>query len=139
MASAVIDGMDVLNVYRDLRSVIDDCREHCRPAFVDMRTYRYKGHSMSDPRKYRTKDEEARYESEDPIERLAGHLKADHGYTDEAHDGLRKEVRRQVRDALDWAEKSPPPDLRELYTDVYTHAWGPYHGTTPPPMMAEED
>src|SRR5690554_6066284 len=80
--AAVIDGMDVLRVYAGMKAVADKCRAESRPAFVDMRTYRYKGHSMSDPRKYRTKEEELQYESEDPIDKLVIYLKATRNFDD---------------------------------------------------------
>jgi pyruvate dehydrogenase E1 component alpha subunit len=138
MDSAVIDGMDVLKVYNGMKPLVDRCRESSRPLFVDIRTYRFKGHSMSDPRKYRTKDEEAQYESQDPIDRLAAYLRADHGVTEDDVKTMNKEVRKQVRDAVTWSEKSPEPDLAELYTDVYVEAWGPYKGTSPPQMLTDE-
>src|SRR5205085_8980256 len=63
--SAVIEGMDVIEVYNGMKPIVDQCRSTSRPAFVDIRTYRFKGHSMSDPRKYRTKEEEQQFEAED--------------------------------------------------------------------------
>ncbi|MHC4946678.1 MAG: pyruvate dehydrogenase (acetyl-transferring) E1 component subunit alpha [Planctomycetota bacterium] len=137
MPGHVVDGMDVIAVHRDVRAVADVCRRMSRPAFVELRTYRYKGHSMSDPRKYRTRDEEERYEAQDPIERLADHLRSRHGFTDGEHKALAKDVRRQVREAVKWAEASPEPDLAELYTDVYVSEWGPYRGTSPPEMLGD--
>jgi pyruvate dehydrogenase E1 component alpha subunit len=135
MDSAVIDGMDILEVYRAMKAVVDRCRASSRPAFVDIRTYRYKGHSMSDPRKYRTKEEETRYESEDPVERLRNFLKAEHGFSDDEFSAMAKSVRKQVREAIKWAEASPEPGLDELYTDVFTDEWSHFRGTSLPPMM----
>ncbi len=139
MESAVLDGMDVMKVHDGLKPVIEKCRATSRPAFVELRTYRYKGHSMSDPRKYRTKEEEERHEADDPIERLARFLMTKRGLSHEGYEDLQKEVRAEIRDAIQWAESSPAPDLDELYRDVYADAWGPYRGTSPPMMMAEED
>jgi pyruvate dehydrogenase E1 component alpha subunit len=79
MESAVVDGMDVMSVYNGFKPLVDRCRESSRPMFVDVRTYRFKGHSMSDPRKYRTKDEEKQYEENDPIDKFANWL------TEEGH------------------------------------------------------
>jgi len=135
--SAVIEGMDVLNVYNGMKPIVDYCREESRPYFVDMKTYRFKGHSMSDPRKYRTKDEETKWESEDPIDRLAAHLKNDGHLSDDDYRALQKQVRDEVRDAVKWAEESPEPPLDELYRDVYVEQWGPYTGTSPPQMLQE--
>ena len=135
MDSAVIEGMDVINVYNGMKPVIEKCRETSRPAFIDIRTYRYKGHSMSDPRKYRTKEEESQYEAEDPIDRLAAHLTNEHNFSKDEYDAMLKDVRQQVKDAVEWAEASPAPDISELYTDVYVEPWGPYKGTSPPMML----
>ncbi len=132
-----IDGMDVMDVYNGMKPIVDRCRRSVIPAFVEVRTYRYKGHSMSDPRKYRTKDEEQQYEAQDPIEKLAGFLMAERKFAQADYDSLVKEVRQQVREARRWAESSPPPGDDELYTDVYVDAWGPYRGTSPPPMMKD--
>ncbi len=136
MESAVIDGMDVLSVHHDLKAIVERCRERSRPAFVDLRTYRFKGHSMSDPRKYRTKEEEQQYESEDPIYKLARYMDNEFDFGREKFLELGKEVGREVRAAIKWAEESPEPPQSELYTDVYTEVWGPYRGTTPPEMLS---
>jgi pyruvate dehydrogenase E1 component alpha subunit len=135
MESAVIDGMDVVRTYQGLKPLVDRCRQTCRPVLADVRTYRFKGHSMSDPRKYRTREEEERFEQKDPIERLRAALASRHGLTDEAFEALKGEVRRQVQDAMKWAEESPEPPVSELYTDVYAEPWGPYRGTTPPMIL----
>ena len=132
-----IDGMDVMEVYNGMKPIVDRCRRSVKPAFVEVRTYRYKGHSMSDPRKYRTKDEEQQYEAQDAIEKLAGFLMSERKFSEADYDSLVKEVRKQVREARRWAESSPPPGAEELYTDVYVDAWGPYLGTSLPPMMKD--
>jgi pyruvate dehydrogenase E1 component alpha subunit len=139
MASSCIDGMDAMNLYDALKPIVEEVRESVRPYFVELRTYRYKGHSMSDPRKYRTKDEEKQYEAEDPIERLANFLMTERKLTKKDYDKLVKEVREQVRASIKWAEDSPPPSAEELYTDVYADAWGPYLGTTLPPMLHDQE
>ncbi len=139
MESAVIDGMDVLEVYNGMKPLVDKCRATGRPTFVDIRTYRFKGHSMSDPRKYRTKEEEQRYEEDDPIDKLASRLMEEHGMSKEQHDTLVNDVREEVKQAVEWAEASPEPPIEELYKDVYIEEWGPYKGTSPPQMLLEED
>ncbi len=136
--SAVIDGMDVFHVYDGFKPVADRCRESSRPYFLDVHTYRYKGHSMSDPRKYRTKDEESEYEEKDPINKLADFLKAEHDFSEDDYKALNKDVKKQVRDAMKWADESPEPDLEELYTDVYIEEWGAYKGTSLPQMLTEQ-
>ena len=137
--TTVIDGMDVINVYKGMKDVADACRENVRPAFVDMRTYRYKGHSMSDPRKYRTKDEEQQYQAEDPIDKLTVTLMSDHDVSKEDIVAMTKDVKKQIRAAVKWAEASPEPELSELYKDVYVEEWGPYTGTSEPKILKEEN
>ncbi|MCH2140050.1 MAG: pyruvate dehydrogenase (acetyl-transferring) E1 component subunit alpha [Phycisphaerales bacterium] len=135
MESAVINGMDVLDVYRGMKPLVDRCRETSKPVWVDMQCYRFKGHSMSDPRKYRTNDEEDRWEREDPIERLAAHLVDQDELTGEAFKQMGKEVRAEIRAAVKWAEASPEPPIEELYHDVYVDRWGPYTGTSVPEFL----
>jgi pyruvate dehydrogenase E1 component alpha subunit len=135
--SAVIDGMDAMRLYDEFKPVADRCRRTSRPAFVDIRTYRFKGHSMSDPRKYRTREEEEQFEAQDPIERLAGWLTAQGKLGEDAYTDMVKSVREEVREAIKWAEASPTPALTELYKDVYTDTWGPYTGTEPPQMLTD--
>ena len=137
--SAVIDGLDVLSVYRDMKPLVEHCRQTSRPAFVDMRTYRFKGHSMSDPRKYRTKDEEAQYELLDPIARLSKAMINNQMLTDERFKQIGKEVRQEVREAIKWSVASKPPGKDELYKDVYVEKWGPYTGTSLPEMLGGDE
>lgn len=137
MDSAVIEGMDVLAVYDGMKPVADKCRRESRPAFVEIRTYRYKGHSMSDPRKYRTKEEEQQYEEQDPLDLLSGALRDRHSWSDEDHKAMAKEIRDQVREAFNWAEASPEPPMEDLFHDVYVERWGPYTGTSLPQMLRD--
>jgi pyruvate dehydrogenase E1 component alpha subunit len=130
----VIDGMDVVGVYSDMKRIADKCRATSRPAFVDVRTYRYKGHSMSDPRKYRTKEEEEVFEKHDPIGRLESRLKAAGKLTDETLKAMQKTVRETVRDAVTWSDESPVPPMAELFHDVFVEPWGPYTGSSQPAM-----
>jgi pyruvate dehydrogenase E1 component alpha subunit len=130
----VVDGMDVLEVQAEMKRIADKCRETSRPAFVDMRTYRFKGHSMSDPRKYRTKEEEEVFEADDPIGKLERHLKASGALSEDAFKAMLKSVRDEVRDAVAWSDASPAPGMDELFTDVFVERWGPYTGSTQPEM-----
>ncbi|MCP3904705.1 MAG: pyruvate dehydrogenase (acetyl-transferring) E1 component subunit alpha [Planctomycetes bacterium] len=139
MEGVVIDGMDVMNVYNGMKPVVERCRTGSRPAFVEIRTYRFKGHSMSDPRKYRTRDEEREYEAEDPIEKLAEFLMREHDMTDDEYKAVGREVKAEIRDAVKWAEASPPTPESELYTDVYVEEFGPYRGTSPPQILTDGD
>jgi pyruvate dehydrogenase E1 component alpha subunit len=135
MDSAMVEGMDVLDVYRGMKPLVDRCRATARPCFVDMRCYRFKGHSMSDPRKYRTHEEEACWETKDPIELLAAHLVDQDHLTGEAFKQLGKDIRTEIRAAVKWAEASPETPIDELYHDVYTDRWGPYTGTSLPEFL----
>ncbi|MDP6565930.1 MAG: pyruvate dehydrogenase (acetyl-transferring) E1 component subunit alpha [Alphaproteobacteria bacterium] len=118
-----VDGMDVLKV----RAAGDQAVKHVRagkgPILLEMKTYRYRGHSMSDPAKYRTKEEVQRVRSErDPIDQLRENI-LEAGQADEA---ALKEIDREVKDivteAAEFAQQSPEPDPAELYTDVLLEA-----------------
>ncbi len=94
---------------------------------------------MSDPRKYRTKDEEVQEEDHDCIDALTHFLIEEHDLTKDAVKQMTKQVKSQVRQAVEWAKQSPEAPLDELYTDVYTDSWGPYKGTSKPEMLQEEE
>ncbi|MFG0258676.1 MAG: pyruvate dehydrogenase (acetyl-transferring) E1 component subunit alpha [Phycisphaerales bacterium JB043] len=128
--SAVIDGLDIRNLYDSFKPLIDRCRDEVRPAFVDIKTYRYQGHSMSDPQKYRTKDEVQRFQDHDCIDRLAKHLLQDRKcLSEDDYKTMQKETRTRVREAVKFAENSPSPDpATELYSDVLVN---PQPGMSP--------
>jgi pyruvate dehydrogenase E1 component alpha subunit len=132
LKEATIDGMDVLSVYHDMHALAEWCRENSRPAFVDMKCYRYKGHSMSDPRKYRTREEEERHESNDPIGKFERAL-LDHGViTDATIKEIMASCREEVRDSIQFSNESPEPPLSDLYTDVFVEPWGRFTGSSQP-------
>ena len=135
---AIVDGKDVLSLYQSFKSIVDWCRTESRPFFVEAQTYRYKGHSMSDPRKYRTKEEEAREEDVDCIARLEKFLCQEHDFTPDGIKQLTRQVKTQVREAVEWAKKSPETPMEELYKDVYVDHWGTFTGTSKPKMMQDE-
>jgi pyruvate dehydrogenase E1 component alpha subunit len=134
---AIIDGKNVISTYQDFKSIADWCREESRPFFVEAQTYRYKGHSMSDPRKYRTKEEEQAEESTDCIDSLERFLTEEHGVTGDSFKQMSRQVKTQVRQAVEWAKNSPETPMEEMYTDVFTDHWGPYTGTSKPEMLEE--
>lgn len=134
MDGVVIDGMDVIETYWAMKEVVDKARALSRPAFVDMRCYRFKGHSMSDPRKYRTREEEEHYERGDPISILKLHLEA-RGLSEDDFKAIQRDVRAVVKSAVEWAENSPIPSMSDLYRDVYRERWGPYTGSSLPEML----
>ena len=118
-----VDGMDVLAVQAAAAKAADHARSGKGPYILEMKTYRYRGHSMSDPAKYRTREEvdEIR-KTRDPIDHLEELLESK-GWADEAAlKAIDAEVKRIVADAADFARTSPEPDPSELYTDVYTEA-----------------
>jgi pyruvate dehydrogenase E1 component alpha subunit len=118
-----VDGMDVTAVKTAAARAAEHCRTGKGPYLLEMKTYRYRGHSMSDPAKYRTREEvdEVR-KTRDPIEHVEDLLEK-HGWADEAVlKAIDAEVKRVVADAAEYARTSPEPDPAELYTDVYTEA-----------------
>jgi pyruvate dehydrogenase E1 component alpha subunit len=135
---AIVDGKNVISTYQDFSSIADWCREESRPFFVEAQTYRYKGHSMSDPRKYRTREEEANEESKDCIDILENFLMEEHDVTQDSVKQMARQVKAQVLQAVEWAKNSPEAPIEELYTDVYTDVWGPYLGTSKPEMLRGE-
>ena len=118
-----VDGMDVTAVKTAAQRAAEHCRTGKGPYLLEMKTYRYRGHSMSDPAKYRTREEvdEVR-KTRDPIEHVEDLLEK-YGWADEAAlKAIDAEVKRIVADAAEIARTSPEPHPSELYTDVYTEA-----------------
>jgi pyruvate dehydrogenase E1 component alpha subunit len=118
----LVNGMDVLEVRAAAEEAIAWCREGNGPILLEMKTYRYRGHSMSDPAKYRSKEEvqEVR-QKQDPIEHLKPELEA-LGVSEDELKAMDKEIKAQVAEAADFAQHSPEPDPSELYTDVLVEA-----------------
>jgi pyruvate dehydrogenase E1 component alpha subunit len=114
-----VDGMNVLEVRAAAEKVVEHVRGGNGPYVMEMKTYRYRGHSMSDPAKYRTKDEVSKMRKEsDPIDTLRSHL-IDKKLADEAQlKEIDREVKAVVAEAADFSQQSPEPDPAELYTDV---------------------
>ena len=138
MDAVKINGMDITETYPAMKALVDDIRANPRPAFVDMDCYRFKGHSVSDPRKYRTSEEELENEANCPIDNLSKFLLSS-GVMEEADiKAMTKEIRTEIRAVVKWAEESPPPGIEELYHDVYVEEWGPYTGTSLPNFMKDK-
>lgn len=118
MPATQIDGNDIELVYQTIHQFAEHARRGEGPQMVEAMTYRFKGHSMGDPQRYRTKDEVESRRPDDPINRWEKKL-IDRGW---ANDALIKEifarVDKQVTDAVQFAEESPFPDPSELYTDI---------------------
>jgi pyruvate dehydrogenase E1 component alpha subunit len=118
-----VDGMDVLAVREAAEKAADHARSGKGPYILEMKTYRYRGHSMSDPMKYRTREEmEEVRKTRDPIEHVARRLETE-GWADEAAlKAIDADVKKIVMDAAEFARSSPEPDPRELMTDIYLEA-----------------
>lgn len=118
-----VNGMDVLEVRAAGEAAIKDAREGGGPSILEMKTYRYRGHSMSDPAKYRTKDEvKAMRDTSDPIDQNAARLLATGKITEDQIKEMDKGIRAIVQEAADFAQESPEPHPSELYTDVLVEA-----------------
>jgi pyruvate dehydrogenase E1 component alpha subunit len=118
-----VDGMDVLEVRAAAESALEWVRGGNGPILLELKTYRYRGHSMSDPAKYRSREEvQSVRDKSDPIEGLkADLLKA--GATEGSLKAIDQEIRKIVSEAADFAESAPEPDLAELYTDVLVESY----------------
>jgi pyruvate dehydrogenase E1 component alpha subunit len=117
------NGMDVLEVRGAAEVAIGHVRAGKGPVILEMQTYRYRGHSMSDPAKYRSREEvQDVREKSDPIEGLKQDLEAA-GIGDDELKAIDKDIRAMVSESADFAETSPEPDLPELYTDVLVEAY----------------
>jgi pyruvate dehydrogenase E1 component alpha subunit len=115
-----IDGMDVRAVKAAGEKAVRWCREGNGPVILEMLTYRYRGHSMSDPAKYRPKEEVDKVRTEqDPIEQLRARLLAKKWAAEDALKKIDSEVRAVVNEAAEFATQDTEPDPSELYTDVY--------------------
>ncbi|HEX8384445.1 MAG TPA: pyruvate dehydrogenase (acetyl-transferring) E1 component subunit alpha [Sphingomonas sp.] len=113
-----VDGMDVLECRGAAETALEWVRAGKGPIILEMKTYRYRGHSMSDPAKYRSREEvQAVREKSDPIERMKA-LLAEQGIKEDALKSIEQETRRAVNEAADFSESTPEPDPAELYTDV---------------------
>ncbi|NQV48781.1 MAG: pyruvate dehydrogenase (acetyl-transferring) E1 component subunit alpha [Rhodospirillaceae bacterium] len=114
-----VDGMDVLAVKAAAEKALKYCRSGKGPYILEMKTYRYRGHSMSDPAKYRSKDEVTKVRKEsDPIDNLRDLILAGKISSEEALKDIDKQVKAIVTAAAEFAQESPEPDLAELYTDI---------------------
>ncbi|MBA3964118.1 MAG: pyruvate dehydrogenase (acetyl-transferring) E1 component subunit alpha [Chthoniobacterales bacterium] len=122
MPSEIIDGMNFREVRDKLAAIVASIRKDPHAAFVEMRTYRYRGHSMSDPASYRTKEELEKYRLEDPITRFRAQLTREGKLTNEQFDKMDKRAKDAAMSSVKFAEKSPEPPLGKLYD--YTYANG---------------
>ena len=119
MPSKEVDGMNCESVHEAISEAVDRGRRGDGPTFLEIRTYRYRGHSMSDPAKYRTKEEVEEYKQQDPIEQVRKVI-LDNNYATQADlDAIEEKIAAIIQDSVEFSENSPWPDASELYTDVY--------------------
>ena len=119
IASEKVDGMDVIAVYRAVKHAAELVRELRRPYFIEAITYRFRGHSMSDPAKYRSAAEHEVWKSRDPIPNFAKHLIEEKIASVTDLEQIQKECAEQVGEAVRFAEESPWPDDKEIWEDIY--------------------
>ncbi len=124
--SEPVDGMSVEAVHDAMEIAVAHAREGKGPYLLEMNTYRYKGHSMSDPAKYRTKDEVESYKAKDPIEMVLKTLQEKNYATPKEIEAIQKKVKDIVEDSVTFAEESKYPDPSELFIDVYVQQDYPY-------------
>ncbi len=117
--SEPVDAMEVENVHEAVARAAERARAGEGPTLLEFRTYRYKGHSMSDPAKYRTKEELEGYKGRDSIEAVKATILKNGWATEEELDQIDEKVKQQVAESVEFAENSPYPEPEELYTDIY--------------------
>lgn len=113
-----VNGMDVLEVYEATAEAVKQAREQHLPSLLEIKTYRYKGHSMSDPAKYRTRDELDEYRQQDPILVLKNAMLENDFLTEEEYKTMDNIAKKISEDSAEFAENSPEPALESLYEDV---------------------
>jgi pyruvate dehydrogenase E1 component alpha subunit len=114
-----VDGMDPVAVHEAVSRAAEHIRSGKGPFYLEIRTYRYKGHSVSDPAKYRTKDELKEYQDRDPIKMIEKTILDGKFATEEEIKAIQNEIKEEIDQAYKFAEESPLPDPAELYTDNY--------------------
>ena len=123
IAGQAVDGMNVLEVKAAGELAVKHCRAGKGPFILEVKTYRYRGHSMSDPAKYRTREEVQKMREErDPIEYVRSLLLTGKHATEEDLKTIDKGIKKVVNASTDFAKESPEPDLSELWTDIYAQA-----------------
>lgn len=119
MPSKPVDGMNVTTVYEEMKEAVEFVRGGNGPMLLEMKTYRYKGHSMSDPAKYRTREELNKYKGKDPIANIKIYMEENDFSMKKELDKIEARVKDTVEESVKFAEESPYPDTSALYEDVY--------------------
>jgi pyruvate dehydrogenase E1 component alpha subunit len=124
MKNSRVDGMDVLKVHEAAKEAIAYVRENADPYLLEVITYRYRGHSMGDPERYRKPEEVKKWEESDPIGVFRKNLMEKKTVSAKALDDIEEQVEQEVNQAVEFAENSPEPGLDELFTNVYVDEQG---------------
>jgi len=114
-----IDGMSAEAVHDAVGRAVNRARQGDGPTLIEIKTYRYKGHSISDPQKYRTKEEVEEYKQKDPIELVLRTIREKRYASDDEINAINDRVNKQVEESVKFAEESPWPDDSEVYKDIY--------------------
>jgi pyruvate dehydrogenase E1 component alpha subunit len=126
MPSTIVDGMSPEAVHEAIEEAADRARRGDGPTLLDIRTYRYKGHSMSDPQKYRSKEEVAEWIDQDPIEHCLRTIQSNKWLSQTEIDEISAWVKKEVDESVEFAENSPYPEADDLYDDIYQEPNYPY-------------
>lgn len=126
MPSFPVDGMKCETVHQAISHAAERARKGKGPTLLEIKTYRYRGHSMSDPATYRTKEEVETFKAKDPIEHTLDILKKNKWLTDAQIEEIEHKIKEQVEETVKFADESPYPDISELYKDVYTQTDYPF-------------
>ena len=126
MPNASVDGMQCETVHDAMEAAVTRARKGDGPTFLEIRTYRFRGHSMSDPAKYRSKEEVEEYKQKDPIEDVKNTIISNKFATDKWFEEVEAKIETVVLDAVDFAENSPFPEPEDLFKDVYVQADYPF-------------
>jgi pyruvate dehydrogenase E1 component alpha subunit len=126
MPSEAVDAMNVENVHNAVARAAERARKGDGPTLLEFRTYRYKGHSMSDPAKYRTKEEVAAYKEQDPIEQVRKVILKNKYATEAALTKIEDEIKQTVADAVKFAEESAYPKAEDAFEYVYVQEDYPF-------------
>lgn len=126
MPSESVDGMQCETVHHAMSEAVLRARNGDGPTLLEIRTYRYRGHSMSDPAKYRTKEEVEEYKKKDPIEQVKSVIIKNKFAEESWFEELEAKIEKIVLESVDFAENSPFPDPSEIYEDVYSEPDYPF-------------
>ncbi len=121
-----VDGMDPEAVHTAIERAAKRAREKGGPTFLEIKTYRYRGHSMSDPAKYRSKEEVEEYKEHDPIDKALRKIKENNWATEEEIEAINERVKNEVEESVTFAEESPYPEDSALYEDIYVQKDYPF-------------